>query len=103
MVRSALILITIFLVGCSTTGPTSPTSVVTVDKPVVVYCLNTQDIIPKPYLLIGSLTEADYDKEPGKVVKYWHATVQQLMSVVEQQDKLIRACVKPSDNTKTNP
>ena len=92
-------LLAVVLVGCSTAEVKE--RVVTVNVEVPVYCLKEEDLPVKPELITGSLVK-DNLSEPGLVAQKYVATQMQLKSIVEQQDKLLRACVKPK-NAPTEP
>lgn len=100
MNKLGILLAVLVLSGCATTLPTAPTIIeklvpFKVEVPVVQPCVSEE--VPLPELLIGKLTDADIS-DPGKVVQYYVADVEQLKGVVLRQKKLLDACKIPPTN-----
>ena len=86
------------LCACGTLTRQEPPAIVKIPDPIVVKvtitqpCVEKDQLIPLPDLLIGTLTAEDI-KDPGKVVQYYVADVEALKGVVKRQSNLLNGCV----------
>jgi len=94
--KYALIL-SLLLAGCGTTQPIERTTTVEVKVPVPTPIPAPPDSV-RPELMIYQLTDAD-NKNPGKVVQYYKASIKQLQGYAEQLETVIDGYRKASQAT----
>lgn len=87
--RSLIIIAAMVLAGCSTCKPQIVERVVTVEVKVPVATpIPEPKAVSRPQLMIFELTSAD-EEEPGKVIKYYRASIKQLQGYVVELETIL--------------
>jgi len=83
----SVILITLFLAGCSTTKLPPKTEIKYVQVPILVS--PAPPPIQRPLLLLDQLTDID-KADPGKVVQSYKVSIKQLTNYIEELEAIIK-------------
>jgi hypothetical protein len=95
--KKILLSLCLFLVACQpTTKYIVKPEIVYVDRPV--YVSPPPPEVKKPDLYISKLTDGDVN-DPGKVVLYWHADIEQLLSLISIYESILDQYKKANVNT----